>query len=234
MDKLGPMTRNAVDAALVFDAIRGPEDGSPDAAFPFSPSSPLSDLRVGMTVLEGETPGQFADLGTVAALRGLGVDLQPVEWPSDFPVGPLRLILEAEAAAAFGEFTRSREIDGMVRQTRDSWPNVFRHARFIPAVEYINANRIRTQLMRAMTALFDQVDVLVAPSFDVGILITNLTGHPAVAVPNALFPVEGQPERRDPHSITVVGPLWGEHHALRVAHAIQQATDIHLERPPIS
>ncbi len=150
------------------------------------------------------------------------------------PVGPLRLILEAEAAAAFGEFTRLRESDRLVRQSRDAWPNVFRHARLIPAVEYINANRIRTQLMRAMTALFEEVDVLIAPSFDIGIQITNLTGHPAVAIPNALFPVEGFPERRSPHSITVVGPLWGEHHALRVAHAIQQATDIHLQRPPTS
>ncbi|MGB3544935.1 amidase, partial [Rubrivirga sp.] len=236
MDKLGPMTRNAVDAALVFDAIRGPADGSPDAAFPFAPSSPLSDLRIGTTVptddLEGDA--QLADRDTVEVLRGLGVEPRRVEWPSEFPVGPLRLILEAEAAAAFGEFTRSREIDGLVRQTRDSWTAVFRHARFIPAVEYINANRIRTQLMRAMTALFDQVDALVVPSFDIGILITNLTGHPAVAIPNGLFPVEGHPERRSPHSITVVGPLWGEHHALRVAHAIQDATDTHLQRPPTS
>ncbi|MEM0963030.1 MAG: amidase, partial [Bacteroidota bacterium] len=164
----------------------------------------------------------------------LGADVREVTWPSDLPVGPLRLILEAEAAAAFDGFTRSRRADELVRQEQNAWPNVFRHARLIPAVEYINANRIRTQLMRATAALFDDVDALVTPSFNSGILITNLTGHPAVALPNGFFPVEEHPERRRPHSVTVVGPLWGDHHALRVAHAIQSATDWHLQRPPVS
>ena len=235
MDKLGPMTRSALDAALVFDAIRGPETGE-DAAFPFRPDAPLSALRVGSTVpAEGDGLGAEADRATVAALREMGVEPIPVALPDDLPIGALGIILEAEASAAFDGLTRSRESDRLVRQERNAWPNVFRHARFIPAVEYINANRIRTQLMRAMAALFDDIDVLLAPSFgNAGLLITNLTGHPAVAVPNGFFPVEGQPERRSPHSFTVVGPLWGEHHALRVAHAIQQATDWHTRRPPVS
>ncbi len=235
MDKLGPMTRSALDAALVFDAVRGPAGGAPDAAFPFDPSAPLADLTVGTLVpAEGGGAGGDADRATVEVLRGLGANLVPVEWPGGFPVGPLRLILEAEAAAAFDGFTRSRDADRLVRQSRDSWPNVFRHARHIPAVEYINANRIRTQLMRAMTALFDAVDVLVTPSFDQGLLITNLTGHPAVVVPNGFSPVEGHPERRSPRSVSFVGPLWGEHHALRLAHAVQTATDFHRQRPPVS
>ena len=235
MDKLGPMTRSAVDAALVFDAIRGPETGE-DAAFPFDPASPLGDLRVGSIVpAEGGGPGAEADRQTVEVLRGLGVEPVPVELPDDLPIGALRIILEAEAAAAFDGLTRSRGTDRLVRQERYAWPNVFRHARFIPAVEYVNANRIRTQLMRAMGDLMSRIDVLVAPSFgNANLLITNLTGHPAVAIPNALFPVEGSDDRREPHSITFVGPLWGEHHALRLAHAVQAATDVHRQRPPVS
>ncbi len=238
MDKLGPMTRSAVDAALVFDAIRGPLGGARmdvgDAPFPFDPRDPLSALTIGTLVpAEGDDLGTEADRATVQVLRTLGANLVEVAWPDDLPVGPLRLILEAEAAAAFDGLTRSRESDRLVRQERFAWPNVFRHARHIPAVEYINANRIRTQLMRRMAAVFDTVDVLVTPSFDAGLLITNLTGHPAVVVPNGFFPVEGHPERRAPHSVSFVGPLWGEHLALRAAHAVQSATDFHRQRPPV-
>ena len=235
MDKLGPMTRSAVDAALVFDAIRGPETGE-DAAFPFDPSAPLADLRVGTLVsTEPEDAGAEADLATMRVLRRLGVTPVEVALPDDLPISALSIILEAEASAAFDGLTRSRGVDRMGRQERNAWPNVFRHARFIPAVEYINANRIRTQLMQAMGELMSQIDVLVTPSFgNAGLLITNLTGHPAVAIPNALFPVDGFPDRRAPHSITFVAPLWGEHHALRLAHAVQEATDVHRQRPPVS
>ena len=235
MDKLGPMTRSAVDAALVFDAIRGPETGE-DAAFPFDPSAPLSDLRVGTIVsTDPDDAGAEADLATMGVLRRLGVTPVEVALPDDLPISALSIILEAEASAAFDGLTRSRGVDRMVRQERNAWPNVFRHARFIPAVEYINANRIRTQLMQAMGELMSQIDVLVTPSFgNAGLLITNLTGHPAVAIPNALLPVDGFPDRRAPHSITFVAPLWGEHHALRLAHAVQEATEVHRQRPPVS
>ena len=237
MDKLGPMARSVVDAALVFDAIRGHADGAPDPAFPFDPASPLAELRVG-SLLHGahlsDGPGGDADRQTAAVLARLGVRAEPAELPTDLPVDAMLLILEAEAAAAFDGLTRSRESDRMVRQERNAWPNLFRHARFIPAVEYINANRLRTQLMREMTALMDRYDVLVTPSFgNAGLGITNLTGHPAVVVPNALLPVEGFPDRREPHSVTFLGRLWGEHHALRLAHAVQQATDVHRRRPPV-
>ena len=237
MDKLGPMTRGVVDAALVFDAIRGPADGAPDPAFPFDPGAPLADLRVG-SLLHGEHladgPGGDADRRTAEALARLGVAADEVELPSSLPVDAMLLILEAEAAAAFDGLTRSLGTDRMVRQERFAWPNLFRHARFIPAVEYINANRLRTQLMRAMTALMDRYDVVVTPSFgNAGLGITNLTGHPAVVVPNALLPVEGFPDRRAPHSVTFLGRLWGEHHALRLAHAVQEAGDVHRQRPPL-
>ena len=242
MDKLGPMARSALDAALVFDAIRGPAPGdagaAPDSAFPFSPSSPLSRLRVGVLAEAfdaGEGEGGDADRATLDVLRGLGVDPRPVALPSGLPVSALLIILEAEAAAAFDGLTRSGGVDRMVRQERDAWPNVFRHARLIPAVEYVNANRLRTVLMREMARLFDETDVLVAPSFgNAGLAITNLTGHPAVVVPNGFFPVEGDAARRRPHSVTFMGPLWRDHLPLRLAHAVQEATDWHRQRPPVS
>ena len=241
MDKLGPMTRSALDAALVFDAIRGADPEAdrpaPEPAFPFRPDSDLADLRVGVLAdaFDADGEGGAADRATLDVIAGLGVDAQPVALPSEVPVSALLIILEAEAAAAFDGLTRSGGVDRLVRQTRDSWPNVFRHGRLIPAVEYINANRLRTQLMREMAALFVDLDVLVTPSFgNAGLAITNLTGHPAVALPNGFFPVEGHPERRQPHSITFLGPLWKDHLPLRLAHAVQTATDFHTRRPPVS
>ena len=131
--------------------------------------------------------------------------------------------------------TRTGDVDRMARQTRFAWPNVFRHARFIPAVEYINANRVRTELLHRMADFFADLDVLVSPSFGGGtLLLTNLTGHPAVAVPNAFLPVEGAALRRDPRSISFVGGLYRDHHPLRQAQAYQEATDFHHRRPPIA
>ena len=246
MDKLGPMTRSALDAALVFDAIRGadPDADRPaglrsaqDPAFPFRPDSDLADLRVGVLAdaFDGDGRGGAADRATLDTLGRLGVQTEPVALPSGLPVSALLIILEAEAAAAFDGLTRSGGVDRLVRQTRDAWPNVFRHGHLVPATDYINANRLRTVLMREMAALFDDVDVLVTPSFgNAGLAITNLTGHPAVVVPNGFFDVEDFPERRSPHSVTFLGPLWKDHLPLRLAHAYQGATDFHTRRPPVS
>ncbi|NNF56674.1 MAG: amidase [Rhodothermaceae bacterium] len=241
MDKLGPMARSALDCALVFDALRGPDPrearATPDPAFPFDPASDVRDLRVGFVEAafeEGEGEGGAADRATLNVLRDLGVALTPVALPEALPTDAMLLILEAEASAAFEGLTRTGGVDRMVRQVRNAWPNVFRHARFIPAVEYIQANRLRTVLMQQMAALMVDFDVIVTPSFGGSALgITNLTGHPAVVLPNGLFPVEGHPGRRQPHSITFLAPLWKDHHALRLAHAVQQATDVHRQRPPI-
>ena len=246
MDKLGPMTRSALDAALVFDALRGPDPealhpaglrSAPDPAFPFRPGSSLGDLRVGVLdgAFDAENEGGAADRATLAALDRLGVATEPVALPSGIPVSALLLILEAEAAAAFSDLTRSGGVDRLVRQTRDAWPNVFRHGHLVPAVDYLNANRLRTVLMREMADVFERVDVLVTPSFgNAGLATTNLTGHPAVVVPNGFFPVEGFPDRRAPHSVTFLGPLWKDHLPLRLAHAVQEATDFHTRRPPVS
>ena len=240
MDKLGPMARSALDCALVFDAIRGadPRDGGAlrDPAFPFDASAGVGDLRVGVLTdafEAGEGEGGEADRATLDVLRSLGVDPRPVALPSGLPVSALRTILSVEASAAFDGLTRSGEVDRLVRQERFAWPNTFRFARLIPAVEYVNANRIRTQLMREMAALFAEVDVLVAPSFANTLLTTNLTGHPTVVIPNGLFAVEGEPDRRQPHSVSFLGPLWKDHLPARLAHAVQRATDWHRQRPPV-
>ena len=241
MDKLGPMARSAHDCALVFDAIRGADPRAerphPDPAFPFDAGRDVTDLRVGVLAEafeSGEGEGGDADRATLGVLRQLGVRTRPVALPSGIPVGALRIILTAEAAAAFDGLTTSGEVDRLVRQERFAWPNTFRQGRLIPAVEYINANRLRTQLMREMAALMSEIDVLVTPSFaGAGLTITNLTGHPQAVIPNGLFPVEGHPARRQPHSVSFLGPLWKDHLPLQLAHAVQEATDWHRQRPPV-
>jgi len=124
--------------------------------------------------------------------------------------------------------TRSDRDELMVRQIKNAWPNVFRHSRLIPAVEYIQANRVRTLLMQEMAKLMAKIDVYVAPSFGGNnLLLTNLTGHPAVVVPN------GFNDKGSPTSITFVGKLFGEAELLAVAKAYQDATDFHLKHPTL-
>ena len=125
------------------------------------------------------------DEAALAKLRAMGVDLIPVEFPK-YPYQAMRSILVAEAAAAFDDLTRSGRDKLLTQQTRDDWPNTFRSARFIPAVEYIQASRARTTAMELAAKVFEQVDVIVAPTFSTQLLITNLTGHPAVILPNGL------------------------------------------------
>jgi Asp-tRNA(Asn)/Glu-tRNA(Gln) amidotransferase A subunit family amidase len=196
MDKLGPMCRTAEDCALVFDAIHGHDPRDPTTLdAPFTWGEGIDGLRVGYVAeaFEGDYENHDADAAVLGVLRRLGVDLTPIALP-DIPTGPLLLTLDAEAAAAFDALTRSGEVGTLVRQGRGAWPNAFRNARFIPAVEYIQANRARTLLMQAMTDVLRGIDVFVSPSFRGGTLrITNLTGHPSVTVPNAFHPLEDDP-----------------------------------------
>jgi Asp-tRNA(Asn)/Glu-tRNA(Gln) amidotransferase A subunit family amidase len=136
--------------------------------------------------------------------------------------------LDVEAAAAFDELTRSNRDDLLVRQIEEAWPNAFRKARLVPAVEYVQANRVRTIAMQAMAELMTTIDVYVAPSL-VGdnMLLTNLTGHPAVVVPN------GFRQDNTPTSITFTGKLFGEAETLAVARAFQEATDFHRRHPTL-
>ena len=156
----------------------------------------------------------------------MGLNLIPIELP-DFPTQSLSFVLQAEAAAAFDELTRSDKDDKMVRQVQSAWPNVFREARFIPAVEYINANRARTLLNQKMAILMETIDVYLIPSFyGDNLLRTNLTGHPCVVVPN------GFNDKGRPTSISFIGGLYGEGNALALAKAYQEATEWHKQYPP--
>ncbi len=231
MDKVGPICRTVDDLALVFSAIQGPDGIDQtvvDRPFSYDPQLDLGELRIGYTkeLFDEEYDSRENDLATLDTLRSLGVKLIPVSTP-DLPIEPMAIILEAEAAASFDELTRSGQDSMMVRQIKNAWPNVFRAARFIPAVEYIQANRLRTMVMADMGKVMSAVDVYVAPSFGGNnLLLTNLTGHPCVVVPN------GFTEDGSPTSISFIGRPFGEAAALAVARAYQQASGFYLKHPP--
>lgn len=233
MDKLGPIARTAEDCALILQVIQG-ADGKDvtvqEAPFDWDPARPLAGLRVGYlkAAYEGDRSGVRAlDDAGLEAVRALGLTPVPVALPDDLPIPAMRVILSAEAAAAFDEVTRSNDDDRMVRQVAGAWPNTFRSARFIPAVEYIQANRIRTMLMQRMDQVFQQVDLFVTPSFHGNVLsATNFTGHPTLVMPNGFTP-EGNPV-----SLSLVGRLFGEAGLCRLGQAWQEATGWHLKRPP--
>jgi len=238
MDKLGPICRSVEDCALVLDAIHGGDDRDPTArtvAFDWDGTKGLDGIRVGYYRAAFEEEPEEDDerealrlaRGALRALRGLGVEPVPVELPEELPVRALRIILSAEAGAAFDQMTRSGEVDLLTRQDPGAWPNSFRRSRFIPAVEYIQANRHRTVLMNSVERALEGVDVFMTPSFGGGVLLTtNLTGHPTVVVPS------GFRARGTPTSVSFVGGLWRDAEALRVAKAYQDATGHHQRRPP--
>ena len=229
MDKIGPICRAVEDCALVFDAIYG-ADGQDttvvDMPFAWNPDLKPDDLRVGY-VPSAYNEATENDRAVLDVLRGLGIDLVPVALPED-DLAPLFLILLAEGAAAFDDLTRSDQDDLLSWQDKEAWPNSFRAARFISAVEYIQANRQRTLLMQKMAEVMQAVDVFVTPPFTGNVLtLTNLTGHPCVVLPN------GFAENGSPTSVTFIGSLYREDQVLAVAKAYQDATDFHLKHPPM-
>ena len=232
MDKLGPIARSVEDCALVFDAIHGADGRDPTARtapFNWDSERPLSDLRVGYFRRGFESElATGHDASALETLRSLGVEPVPIDLPPDYPLDALRIILNAEAAAAFDELTLSGRDDLLVRQTQGSWPNSFRTARMIPAAEYIQANRVRTMLMGALEAALEGIDVFITPTSGPGVsMMTNLTGHPAVVVPS------GFNDNGTPVSTVFIGQLWADAEMLRVAKAWQDATDFHTRRPPL-
>jgi Asp-tRNA(Asn)/Glu-tRNA(Gln) amidotransferase A subunit family amidase len=188
----------------------------------------------------GKYDRQFND-AALAKLRSMGVNLIPLEFPK-LPYQNMLPILLAEAAAAFDELTRTGRDKLLTEQKRNDWPNTFRSARFIPAVEYIQANRARMMAMDAVAKIFSQVDVIVAPTQSTQLIITNLTGHPAVILPNGIRGDDApKPQVRDgelqpggpgtPVSLTFLGQLYGEARMLAMAKAYQDATGFHLKHP---
>jgi Asp-tRNA(Asn)/Glu-tRNA(Gln) amidotransferase A subunit family amidase len=235
MDKIGPICRSAEDCALVFDVIRGydPRDPSTlEAAFNYRTEVDLSELRIGYykEAFDREYRNRKQDLETLKVLRKAGARLIPVsfEVEREVPLNALRIILTAEASAAFDELTRTGEDSSLVRQDRGAWPNTFRQGRFIPAVEYIQANRHRRELLEKMHGIMQEFDVVVTPSYGGNqLLVTNLTGHPCVVVPN------GFTEYGSPTSISFLGNLFDEATVLSVVKAYQEATNHDDQRPPL-
>jgi Asp-tRNA(Asn)/Glu-tRNA(Gln) amidotransferase A subunit family amidase len=234
MDKVGPICRSAEECAIVFDAIRGEDPSGTDqnlieAGFQFSKITDLSGLKIGylQSAFEKDYEGNKSDRNTLKVLKKLGANLLPVELQNDeIPYYALTIILEAEAAAAFDELTRSDRDTLLVRQDKNAWPNTFRAARYIPAVEYIQANRIRHELIRDYNDRLEGFDVVVTPSFGGSqLLATNLTGHPCVVVPN------GFKESGSPTSISFIGNLFDEGTILAVAAAYQEASEFDDKRP---
>lgn len=245
MDKLGPLCRSAEDCALVLDAIYGP-DGEDRSVIPaeyhWDARVRPQSLRVGYVKAAFDLPRTdpkdpkrtlhrtrpFDDAALLVLQHQLGINVVPVTLP-DMPYGAMSLALTAEAAAAFDELTRSGRDRELVQQGKGDWANTFRAARFIPAVDYVNAMRARMLAIDAWYDLMSQFDVLVTPTSAAELsqlTATNLTGNPAVIVPN------GFQEDGTPVSLTFLGPLFGEAKMLALANAYQQATGFQLKTPP--
>lgn len=232
MDKIGPICRSAEDLAIVFNAIHGLDEIDQtlyDVPFNYNPDINIRDLKVGYLKSDFDKQYDFHsnDSISLSKLKEMGIKLIPVDLPK-LPVNDLAIILSAEAAAAFDELTRSNMDDLLVRQIKNAWPNVFRAARFIPAVEYINANRIRFLLIQEMKKLMDEFDIIIAPSWEGdSSILTNLSGHPCVVLPN------GFSKAGTPTSITFLGRLFDEGKLITFAKKYQDATDFHKKHPPM-
>jgi Asp-tRNA(Asn)/Glu-tRNA(Gln) amidotransferase A subunit family amidase len=222
MDKLGPICRSVEDCALVLGAIHG-YDGQDLAAvdrpFHWPPTQSVQSLKVGYVETD-KPPGERPE---IAVLRELGVKLVPIKLPDQLPIGALTVILNAETAAAFDDVTLAGIRDGLGR-----WAMPFRTGRFITAVDYLRANRVRTLLMREMAEVMTQVDAYVEAD---DLVLTNFTGHPTIVVP---FGDRDAAKSKQPGTIAFTGRLFGEADLLALAHSFQQATDGHLRRPVLN
>jgi Asp-tRNA(Asn)/Glu-tRNA(Gln) amidotransferase A subunit family amidase len=234
MDKIGPICRTVEDCAIVFNSIYGPDGADPtlyDAAFNYDPQLNLKKLRIGFLEKDfGKERGERKDHNETALkkIRELGIELIPVELP-DYPVDNISFLLSTEGAAAFDDLTRTGCDDMLKQQERGSWPNTFRRRRFVPAVEYLQAQRIRYLLIQDVGRLFDKIDLVIAPSFaGKGLLISNLTGNPCVVVPN------GFSKNGTPTSICFIGRLFGEADLLAVAKKYQDATEWNQKHPSLT
>jgi Asp-tRNA(Asn)/Glu-tRNA(Gln) amidotransferase A subunit family amidase len=269
MDKIGPICRSVEDCALVMSAIYGP-DGQDrtvkDAAFNWNAEFDWKTLRVGYLKEEFEEQKLAADataeqkrgherqvydlkygVAALDALKKMGVKLVPVEMPKGNHFGDITPLLQAEAAASFDELTTSGRDKLLTGQQPFDWPNQFRVARFYSAVDYVQAQRARTLAMEAMAKVFSEIDVIVTPSGGVQLTATNLTGHPAVIVPNGMRgddapkpEHDGDGDRQNaggpgtPVSLTLLGGLYSDARVAALAMAYQESTGFHLQHPKLS
>jgi len=233
LDKTGPICRSAEDAAIVFYYLKGTDGKDASAverAFNYTGRVNWKKLRIVYIDNYFKTlPKNAEQWEVISTLQKLGAHITPVNFADSviYPFNIIGTVINAESAAAFDELTRGNKDDLITRQDKNFWPNSFRVARFVPAVEYINANRHRYALMQAMQDFMKQYDVVIAPSFAGSQLpITNLTGHPVVCMPIAMMP-NGRP-----NSITLIGNLYDEATILAVAKAYQDATTFNKQHPP--
>ena len=230
LDKIGPMTRGVEDTALVLDAIRGADGedlSAVDMPFNFDASERVRGMRVGYVAADFRGRGSAAsDRQALDELRAAGARVEPLRLPK-LPNRALHPILFVETAAAFDDLTRSDRDDLMVRQSPDAWPNMFRTARMVPAVEYVQATRLRTRLMRDLDAALDGLDAVITPGRWTSLVaLTNYSGHPTLTLRAGV--VDGKPR-----SVTLVGRLYEEGRLIRLGMELERRLDVRELRPPI-
>ena len=252
LDKLGPMTRSVEDAMLVLEAITGPDAGdvsSVPSRLDFDAEAGVAGLRVGyFPGWMKESPATDVDRHALDAVRALAMVPTPVSLP-DWPYGSLNLILFSEGAAAFEDLTLSGEAGQLKVQLSDAWPNLFRQARFLSAVDFVQADRFRRKVATEMARIFAEVDVLLVPSLrDEMLTISNFTGHPSLTTragfvevaqarsdwaPDPRHPLPTfAPARRVPHGVTLIGRLFDEGTIAQVGLALERSLGVVEERPP--
>ncbi len=252
LDKLGPMTRSVEDAMLVLQAITGPDAGdvsSVPSHLEFDATASASGLRVGyFPAWMKENPATDVDRAALETVKKLGMVATEVSLP-DWPYGSLMHVLFSEAAAAFEELTLSGDLSTMKAQVPDAWPNLFREARFLSAVDFVQADRFRRRVATEMARVFSQVDVLLVPSLrDEMLTLSNFTGHPSLTLragfvnvsearsdwaPDPKNPLPTfSPPRRVPHGVTLIGRLFDEGTVARAGLALERAFGVAGERPP--
>jgi Asp-tRNA(Asn)/Glu-tRNA(Gln) amidotransferase A subunit family amidase len=252
LDKLGPMARSVEDTMLILNAITGP-DGHDVSAVPsklaFDANAPVTRLKVGyFPQWMKEAPATDVDRAALAAISKLGMIPVEVTLP-DWPYDNLDLILFAEAAAAFEEITLNHAVDTLKAQVPDAWPNTFRQSRFLSAVDFVQADRLRRMVALEMARIMSEVDLLLVPSLrDEMLTITNFTGHPSLTLragfvevsearsdwaPDPAKPLpKFSPPRRVPHGVTLIGRLFDEGTIARAGLALEQHFNVASENPP--
>ncbi|HWZ43975.1 MAG TPA: amidase, partial [Candidatus Saccharimonadales bacterium] len=251
LDKLGPMTRNVEDAMLVLHAISGTDPGdlsSVPSKLDYDAHAGVQGLRVGyFPAWMKKAPATDVDRAALETVKKLGMTAVEVSLP-DWPYSSLEAILFAEAAAAFEEITLNHQVDEMKAQVQDAWPNLFRQARFISAVDFVQADRFRRKVAMEMARVFSQVDMLLVPSLrDEMLDIGNFTGHPSLTLragfvevsqarsdwaPDPANPLPRfSPPRRVPHGVTLIGRLFDEGTMVRAGLALEKSFGVAGERP---
>jgi len=229
LDKLGPITRSANDAAIVFNTIKGVDANDKttfESTYAFPTKKPINKMRIGIIkeVFDTLNPNRN-EWTAVNALKKLGAEIVPVSFKSSVPTEIVSIILGGECAAAFDAFTRNNIDDELNGQTRRDWPNIFRSARFISAVDYINAQRLRKKMILEIDSIIRPFDAIISTNFGASQLqITNLTGHPVVVTPSGF--INGKPT-----SVSFIGNYFDEATILTIANAYQEQTDNHLKHP---